>query len=362
MEHESPKVSILLSRYYKREKMTLNCQVITPMFLGNADQQAEWRTAPFKAMLRYWWRVTQGNIDTNELRKREGELFGSVGTGGIDTASKSLVNVVIAGQEVLPSRNNLKKDLKLRHPEVSFGDGTVPALLYLAGMGLMKPNGQVNHSYFPADGKFHISLRFPKDKENVLNSVIALIQAFGAIGARCRNGWGSFQLPDPYLDSLQAAALLQKITVDWKTAVQGIDYPHCLGKDEKGLLLWKTKESRNSWEETMKDLAEAYIVIRISLGVNGDDRPAERHLLGFPITHHEAKKSKGWGKEARHGSPLRFVVRRRTNGFMGFMLHLPFAFSEQMQFPKNIVPVKVWQKVHLELDKTLTRARYEDCL
>ena len=29
----------------------------TPAFLGNADQQAQWRTPPFKALLRQWWRV-----------------------------------------------------------------------------------------------------------------------------------------------------------------------------------------------------------------------------------------------------------------------------------------------------------------
>ena len=29
----------------------------TPAFLGNAQQQAQWRTPPIKALLRQWWRV-----------------------------------------------------------------------------------------------------------------------------------------------------------------------------------------------------------------------------------------------------------------------------------------------------------------
>lgn len=28
----------------------------TPAFLGNAEQAGQWRTPPFKALLRQWWR------------------------------------------------------------------------------------------------------------------------------------------------------------------------------------------------------------------------------------------------------------------------------------------------------------------
>lgn len=40
---------------------TLTYQVSfnTPAFLGNAEQQAQWRTPPFKALLRQWWRVVK---------------------------------------------------------------------------------------------------------------------------------------------------------------------------------------------------------------------------------------------------------------------------------------------------------------
>ena len=52
----------------------------TPAFLGNAQQQAQWRTPPVKALLRQWWRVAAAqqaryNIDT--LRQQEGALFGA---------------------------------------------------------------------------------------------------------------------------------------------------------------------------------------------------------------------------------------------------------------------------------------------
>ena len=38
-----------MSRYYKRKSITLQCEVVTPMFLGNASGEAQWRAEPFKA-------------------------------------------------------------------------------------------------------------------------------------------------------------------------------------------------------------------------------------------------------------------------------------------------------------------------
>lgn len=39
-------------RYYKRERVTAECEILTPMFLGGPDQSAQWRAAPFKTLLR----------------------------------------------------------------------------------------------------------------------------------------------------------------------------------------------------------------------------------------------------------------------------------------------------------------------
>ena len=36
---------------------TYTLSFTTPAFLGNASQQAQWRTPPVKALLRQWWRV-----------------------------------------------------------------------------------------------------------------------------------------------------------------------------------------------------------------------------------------------------------------------------------------------------------------
>lgn len=39
------------------QELTYKVTFTTPAFLGNAEQSAQWRTPPFKALLRQWWRV-----------------------------------------------------------------------------------------------------------------------------------------------------------------------------------------------------------------------------------------------------------------------------------------------------------------
>ena len=68
-----------VSRYTKQTNTELRFDVefITPTFLGGADGNAEIRTAPFKNLLRRWWRIANGNLSPEELWQKESELFGS---------------------------------------------------------------------------------------------------------------------------------------------------------------------------------------------------------------------------------------------------------------------------------------------
>ena len=40
-------------------ELTYQVSFNTPTFLGNAEQQDQWRTPTFKAMLRQWWRMVK---------------------------------------------------------------------------------------------------------------------------------------------------------------------------------------------------------------------------------------------------------------------------------------------------------------
>jgi len=66
-----------------RELLEYQVRFVTPAFLGNAEQEGQWRTPPFKALLRQWWRVVYAadhsfSVDVIKMREEEGGLFGSV--------------------------------------------------------------------------------------------------------------------------------------------------------------------------------------------------------------------------------------------------------------------------------------------
>ena len=352
-------------RYYMRKEIVLHCETVTPLFLGNARQDAEWRSAPFKALLRYWWRVTQHDqTNAKTLLREESNLFGSAGEKEGEDAGKSFVNVRVFS-EAKPIVDRFKRNLKnISHPETKQTE--VKPLLYLAGMGLMSTDETPKHSYFPAKSSFEFFIDYPSKIENDLQPTFAAIQAFGSLGARSRKGWGSFQI-DPELVSKEAAIRsLGDCTKEWKTGFEK-DYPNCLGRDRGKLLLWKTEIQKDGWEKVMRELADVYVSVRAKevagiskLDPDGEDYPSERHLLGFPLTHHPARKK--WRNTARHGSPLRFVVKEKPNGFQGLILHLPHRFSDEMEPMTKEKQMEVWDKVHQKFDKVLTRAQYEDCL
>ena len=96
-----------MARYFRRQQTTLNCKTITPLFLGNADQEAEWRAAPFKGLLRYWWRVAQHNQkDHGSLLQAESRLFGSAGDKDEKNAGKGLVRITLKSEAMPKKKRN----------------------------------------------------------------------------------------------------------------------------------------------------------------------------------------------------------------------------------------------------------------
>src|SRR5207253_6755334 len=63
-------------------QLSYTVRFLCPAFLGNAEQNGQWRTPPFKALLRQWWRVAYAasrnhSVDIEEMRRTEGMLFGN---------------------------------------------------------------------------------------------------------------------------------------------------------------------------------------------------------------------------------------------------------------------------------------------
>jgi len=365
-------MAFAISRYLEEksiERKEFLYEVITPLFLGNADQEAELRSAPFKGLIRYWWRVTQHKLnDASKLLFAESKIFGSAGEN--DGSGRSRIKIIVQpdGDKPMKAVKTPFPFLKsINHPEVN--KSNVNPLQYLAGMGIMR-GVNINRSYFPPGTRFKVSFEYPASIKDEIIPVLCLAQAFGTIGARSRNGWGSIQVLSETIPIGQIPQKISNITIPWQQGMLN-DYPNCLGKDAIGDLLWKTT-ARNSWGETMRDLADAYVDIRArtvsdiqKLNPGGRNQINERHLLGIPLTNHTViDKSKGWVKDSRHASPLRFFVRRQDEKYHGYILHLPHSFSMQKKLPPEIDQLVIWENVHKKLDgiALLTRAKIEDCL
>ena len=169
---------------------------VTPAFLGNASQQAQWRTPPIKALLRQWWRVAmaqQVNFNADRLREREHDLFGVAADGG--DSHQSLLRLRLSHW----SEGKLKdwpRHGTVQHPEVR---NPVGSDLYL-GFGPLTYNTTTRSTGLKANAAIQagdsatLSLAVPDQHASAIGTALALMNLYGTLGGRSRNGWGSFSL------------------------------------------------------------------------------------------------------------------------------------------------------------------------
>ena len=352
-----------------------------PAFLGDAEQKSVWRTPPFKALLQQWWRVVvakEHDYDWRNIRESEGRLFGHAWLDNGSWAMRSRVRIRL--EQFKPG--TLEKDKwqfnekKVSHPEVGFGVGSD---LYLGFGPLLysKENKrtELKQTAIRAEDKNSLTLIYPKQNEETFKQIMQLIHWFGSSGGRSRNGWGSVAVKTVDLTSAEATStsLLESEPLqDYATLLNGkadftpfqrplidcltLDWPHAIGQDEKGLLIWKT-ETCNTWMQVMRKLAEIKIGYRKSLSVTNPFD--ERQILALPVTHHTLKDL----KNDRVANQLRAKVIQHQGHFYGLIFHLPCKIpktvSDKLKQPaaQNLLANQetVWRKVHRHLDQHLQR-------
>jgi CRISPR-associated protein Cmr1 len=128
------------------------------------------------------------------------------------------------------------------------------------------------------------------------------------------------------------------------------EWPHAIGEDEKGALIWKT-EACKSWMEVMRKLAEIKIGYRTALSVTKSFD--ERHILALPITKHTPKVL----EKDRVANQMRAKIIHHREQYYGFVFHLPCKMPETVseKFPSARVLLAnqeaIWRKVHRYLDQ-----------
>lgn len=337
----------------------------TPAFLGNAEQRAQWRTPPIKALLRQWWRVlawSGGQYTIDSLRREEGLWFGvAADDGGESRQSKVRLRLEGAWEDGKLTQWPAGEG-KVKHPEVGQAGQDVGAELYLgygplnyergAGTSLNTVRGTTTKRSAIEPEKQSATLKIAAPDDFPLGDLMQLLAWFGTLGSRSRNGWGSLIVKD-LLPPTAAHPLLARISRPLADCLQH-DWPHAIGRDGKGLLIWKAAPKPN-WRDAMKEMARVKIAFRtqpfLSLEGVRDGTLADRHVLAYPVTHHSVT---AWGKDGRLANQLRFKVLKEGNQFIGTAFHLPCALSLP-QGPTASRQAEVWRAVHAVLDREMTR-------
>lgn len=341
----------------------------TPAFLGDATQSGRWRTPPFKAQLRQWWRVAyaaqqQFAVNVREMRDIEGRLFGHAwlendkdDEGHKVAARRSEVRIRLSRWDEGKLTQWAGPDVPVRHPNVHDRDGKekpVGAQLYMGYGPLIFQQGTAlkANAAIQAGESAELAIAFPDDHAVVLDNALQLMHLYGTVGGRSRNGWGSYSLQA--IESERhppTAAPCQALA-----KCLGSDWPYALGLDSQGPLVWQT-QSHKDWATLMKTLAQTKIGLRTQFDFNSGinaTTPEDRHWLSYPVTNHSVKP---WGGNARLPNQLPFKVRPTADGqLVGVIFHMPHL--PPADFRPNLHTLeRIWRQVHSHLDQTATLKR-----
>jgi CRISPR-associated protein Cmr1 len=343
--------------------LTFTC----PAFLGNAQQVGQWRTPPIKALLRQWWRVVyaanqKGHVDVAAMRRVEGRIFGAAADSD-GNSSKSQVRLRLDRWDIGKQTSWSRLDTPVTHPEVKNRVGRpapVGAHLYLGYGPLTFNNGTALKAKAAIQASEHAMLLLTVPDGTCgdqLLRALALMNLYGTMGGRSRNGWGSFTLQPRHGTAALPAAQAALHTSPWREALMA-DWPHAIGSDDRQRpLIWQTA-SLPDWRAAMRRLAEIKIALRtqfkFTTGANAP-APEQRHWLSYPVTRHSVR---AWGANARLPNSLRFKVRPETDGksLRGVIFHMP-CLPPPAFAPDRPAIERVWQQVHqhLDADRTLSR-------
>lgn len=333
------------------KKLEYVVRFVTPAFIGNAEQNGQWRTPPFKALLRQWWRVAyfsrkREQFDLTAMRHDEGVLFGHAWLKG-DTYERD-------GRRVTTAARKSSIRLRLVAPDGSTGDewrlGTQrgvapmrddPGTSY-AWFGLVEKNGTRPHrTAVRADKAVEstrvLQLAFPEEQADCLCEVVRLITTFGTIGARSRGGWGSLQIDG--VSELGAAEILQYgqpiaqcLQRDWAAALASDD-------DTGKTWVWQMNMGACAWHDAMSELAGVRRDVRAALKVDSN--------LSFAL---------GFASSGRMPSPLRWKIINDAGTLAIRVCAMPHKLpSESGEAMSNQQLKRAWNIVRDYLDMKMNR-------
>ena len=351
-------------------KQTYRLALASPAFLGGADQRGTWRTPPIKALIREWWRIAiapELAYDYRQMKQHENRLFGRAADEAGGENHRSQIRLALEHWHEGSCTTWPGGEQRINHPEVQDRPTGRPRLvgseLYLGYGPLIFQQGTKlkNNAALQEKETNLLRLALPEAELPVLQRALTFAHWFGTVGGRSRNGWGSLLWTaaegTPALPALSRDALKSTGSTRELRQCLDLDWPHAIGSDSRGVLVWRGRESFGDWHAAMKFLAQTKIDFRTHLGFNtGRNSPSveARHVLAYPVTNHKVPAWEGNGK-GRLANTLRFKLHREPdNRLRAVIYHTPCRPTLPYG---NLDLLDTWQRVHLFLDAQPTLAR-----
>ncbi len=291
--------------------LTATYRIVTPMFLGDADQKATGIRPPsVKGALRFWWRALnwgrfrEDADDASALRKlhaAEAELFGAAAEENKHS-----------GQARFILRTEYAPDTHKQEFAWSQSSG----IQYLLGQGLWHFRDRLLRSFLaPGTLKLEMCLKEISDEQCLqLQQALLALGLFGGLGSRSRRGLGSLAIQD-IRDSLSDCVWIPKSPADLKKipecfALKSIDTLPPFSAFSRHSRLDISQQGNNSFH-LLNAVGEEFQLYR-SWG------KADRqgiHKVGGREAEQKFPEDHNWARQAVDGIKPPYLPKRSIFGF-----------------------------------------------
>ena len=297
-------MSFHVGRYLGRERLEFECKVVTPMFLAGADGKTpEIRAASIKGVLRFWWRALNGHLSIEELKKREGEIFGS-------TERKSSFSVKVVEQK-LSVKNSVNRGKSYKFYPNRPASDTIEYLGYGISEYDRQTHGMIwNRDHIVSGSSFKLRLDVATSKHlEEIETTVKVFLNFGGLGAKSRNGFGSVQAREVQNE-------------DFSKFIKKIERPQFTHFTTQAVLFNDFKE-HSTWNNALSEVGLCYRAARLLL--EPKHKFEERAAMTSPlIVRHEVNIN------ARLAKPYFMKVFKLENeSYRGQILCLPSKSDRQ---------------------------------
>lgn len=315
------------------KKLIINCEVLTPMFMGGADgKRVELRSMEFKGMMRFWWRAIRALGNLKNLKEDEEAIFGGVN----EKAGGSKVKLRVYPQ---PNPNDIGNDLKNYYKlDWSYNSKTRSLSGDYAGIGylLYSVTLRGRERSFIKDG-FGFNIEISSFYGDALKKAVAALWAslyLGGFGTRSRRGGGNVKVVkvdgetfglEFFINEINSNEIGTWLKKNLKRCIEIIngnrpsiieDYSNLSNSS-----IIVSKNPFNDWKLALNDIGEIYANFRQS----NRSEIFKTAIFGLPVIHSGDRKIEGENSD-RRGSPMIIKILYSNGKYYWLVLKLTGGF------------------------------------